>query len=206
MTELAIYGGTFAPVHIGHVRAAETFYSFVKPDKMLLIPTLIPPHKQIDFEDDPADRYEMLQLAFCEHPDFDKKIFLSDYELTAPPPSYTVNTLRHFSAPDTHITFLCGTDMFLTLDKWYKPREIMGLCRIAFMRRANESPKTEKKISEQIKNLTENYGADILILPGNPIEISSSEIRSGNDELRKKYLPEKVYKYINEKGMYKNDN
>ncbi len=205
MTELAIYGGTFAPVHIGHVRAAEIFYEFVKPDKLLLIPTLIPPHKQIDFLDDPADRYEMLRLAFCDHKDFGTKIFLSDYELNAPPPSYTVHTLRHFSAPNTRITFLCGTDMFLTLDRWYLPKEIMALCRIAFMRRANESAETEEKIARQYENLTKNYGADIVTLQGEPIEISSSDIRLGGDEFRKKYLPERVYRYVTEKGLYDNN-
>ncbi len=206
MTQLAIYGGTFAPVHIGHIRAAETFYEFIKPDKLLLIPTLIPPHKQIDFEDDPSDRFEMLRLAFESHPDFGKKIFLSDYELTAPPPSYTVQTLRHFSAPNTRITFLCGTDMFLTLDKWYQPEEIMRLCRIAFMRRAKETPETEEKIAFQTEKLTRNFGADIIILPGNPIEISSSEIRNGDDALRRKHLTENVYNFIKSKGLYKNDN
>ncbi len=205
MTELAIYGGTFAPVHIGHVRATEAFYEFVKPDKLLLIPTLIPPHKQIDFLDDPHDRFEMLRLAFCGHKDFGKKIFISDYELSAPPPSYTVHTLRHFSAPDTHITFLCGTDMFLTLDSWYQPKEIMKLCRIAFMRRENETPETEDKISRQYKNLTENYGADIVTIQASPIEISSSDIRLGGDNFRKKYLPEAVYRYIKEKGLYDNN-
>ncbi len=205
MKELAIYGGTFAPVHIGHVRAAEVFFEHVRPDKLLLIPTLIPPHKQIDFEDNPNDRYEMLRLAFGSHPEFGKRIFLSDFELNAPPPSYTVQTLRHFSAPDTHITFLCGTDMFLTLDKWYQPNEIMRLCSIAFMRRTKETPETEELISRQTKNLTQNYGADILILPGNPIEISSSDIRSGDDEFRRKYLPKKVYEYVTEKGLYKNE-
>ncbi len=205
MTELAIYGGTFAPVHIGHVHAANAFYELIRPDKMLLIPTLIPPHKQIDFLDDPHDRFEMLRLALCDHKDFGKKIFISDYELSAPPPSYTVHTLRHFSAPNTRITFLCGTDMFLTLDKWYQPEEIMKLCRIAFMRRASELPETEEKILLQHENLTKNYGADIITLQDEPIEISSSDIRMGGDEFRKRYLPERVYKYVREKGLYDNN-
>ncbi len=206
MVELAIYGGTFAPVHNGHVHAANTFYDFVKPDKLLIMPTLIPPHKQIDFADDPNIRYEMLKLAFSDHPDFGEKIFISDYELNAPPPSYTVYTLRHFASPDTKITFLCGTDMFLTLHRWYLPDEIMKLCRIAFMRRANETEETEAEIEKQYENLRNNYGAEIITLPGMPIEISSSDIRNGDDRLRKKYLPKKVFDFITEKKLYERNN
>jgi hypothetical protein len=95
--ELAIYGGTFAPVHNGHIHAARAFFNAVKPDRLLIIPTLIPPHKQLDFADDPQDRLNMLRLAFENEPEYGKKLFISDYELSAPPPSYTVNTLRHFA-------------------------------------------------------------------------------------------------------------
>ena len=76
MFELAIYGGTFAPVHNGHIHAANAFFNAVAPDKLLLIPTLIPPHKQINFKDVPSDRLTMLRLAFEDHPLYNKKIFI----------------------------------------------------------------------------------------------------------------------------------
>lgn len=202
MTELAIYGGTFAPVHNGHIAAANAFLSTVKPDKLLIIPTLIPPHKQIDFDDDPLDRLKMLHLAFDSHSLYGKKLFISEYELNSPPPSYTVNTLRHFTAPDTHITFLCGTDMFLTLHEWREPEEIMRLCTVALMLREAESPELSERAEAQTRFLTERYGADIIKINAPPVEISSSEIRGGSDAVRRKYLPRSVYEYIKEKKLY----
>lgn len=202
MRELAIYGGTFAPIHNGHIRAAEVFLKAVDPDKLLIIPTLIPPHKQITFKDDPQHRLNMLHLAFNSHPEYEKRIFISDYEINSPPPSYTVNTLRHFSAPDSRITFLCGTDMFLTIHSWYKPEEILKLSRIAVMMRNDRTPNESFAIEQQKKFLTSKYGADVITIDDDPIAISSSEIRNGSDEIRKKYLPPLVYDYILENHLY----
>lgn len=202
MKELAIYGGTFAPVHSGHLLAANAFFDAIKPDELLIIPTLIPPHKRIDFDDDPLDRLKMLHLAFDGHSEYGKRLFISEYELNSPPPSYTVNTLKHFSSPDTHITFLCGTDMFLTIHSWFHADEIMKLCTIALMKREAENAKITEKIKLQTEFLTESFGADIITIDVPPIEISSSEIRNGDDETRKKYLPPAVYDYIKEKKLY----
>ena len=205
MYELAIYGGTFAPVHIGHVHAAKCFFEAIKPDKLLIIPTLIPPHKQLDFKDNPKDRLEMLKLAFKDEDGYGERIVISDYELNAPPPSYTVNTLKHFSAPDTHLTFIVGTDMFLTLDAWKNPEEIFKLCTIALMKR-----ELGKEYSAQIdKKLTiyrNKYNADIKVLDFTPIELSSTAIRKMNSEEREKYLPKAVFDYIEEHRLYENDN
>lgn len=202
MKELAIYGGTFAPVHSGHLLAANAFFDAIKPDELLIIPTLIPPHKRIDFDDDPLDRLKMLHLAFDGHSEYGKRLFISEYELNSPPPSYTVNTLKHFSSPDTHITFLCGTDMFLTIHSWFHADEIMKLCTIALMKREAENTEITEKIKLQTEFLTESFGADIITIDVPPIEISSSEIRNGDDETRKKYLPTAVYDYIKEKKLY----
>lgn len=205
MYELAIYGGTFAPVHIGHVHAAKCFFEAIKPDKLLIIPTLIPPHKQLDFKDNPIDRLKMLKLAFKDEVGYGDKIEISDYELNAPPPSYTVNTLKHFYAPNTHITFLVGTDMFLTLDKWKNPEEIFKLCTVALMKREQYTDKTAH-IDEKLIFYNKKYGADIKILNFEPIEISSTDIRKASDCEKKKYLPSAVFDYVKEHGLYENNN
>jgi len=200
--ELAIYGGTFAPVHNGHVHAARAFFEAVKPDKLLIIPTLIPPHKQLDFSDDPTDRLTMLRLAFENEPEYGKKIFISDIEINAPPPSYTVNTLKALAREDQRITMLVGTDMFLTLHKWRSPEDLLSLCRVALMKRENENTDINAQIDQQLINLRNNYNADIIIIDEPPIEISSSDIRHASDDERKKYLPNAVYGYIKERGLY----
>ena len=101
MLELGIYGGTYAPVHNGHITAAEAFLEQAGLDKLLIMPTLIPPHKQLSYKDDPKDRLNMLRLAFEKHSEYGKRIFISDYEINSPPPSYTVYTLRHFADENT---------------------------------------------------------------------------------------------------------
>lgn len=204
MENLAIYGGTFAPVHNGHITAAKAFYSAVKPDRLLIIPTLIPPHKQITFKDNPSDRLNMLHLAFDGDDYFEGRLTVSDYELTAPPPSYTVNTLKHFSSPQRKLIFLVGTDMFVTLDKWRSPEEIFSLCTIALMQRENTSEKTSI-INQKTSEFRNVYNADIIFINSPAIEISSSDIRNGDDNIRKKYLPEKVYNYVKEHRLYENN-
>ena len=204
MKELAIYGGTFAPVHNGHIHAAKAFFEAVRPDELLIIPTLIPPHKQIDFSDDPTDRLNMLKLAFEDDPFFEGKLQVSDYELHAPAPSYTVNTLRHFKSSDTRITLLVGTDMFLTLDKWKESSEIFKLCRIAYMLRECDNSDKKAKVCEKQIYYRNNFQADIIYINASPIEISSSELRSADDDLKKKYLPDSVYEYVKERHLYDN--
>lgn len=207
MLELGIYGGTFAPVHNGHIAAARAFFEKAHLDRLLIMPALIPPHKQLDFSDDPHDRYNMLKLAFENEKQFGDRLIISDYELNSPPPSYTVNTLKHFAKDDTHLTFLCGTDMFLTLDTWHCPEKIFKLARIALMmREENASKEILKRVKEKKEEYLNRFNADILVIHAPAIEISSSKIRNGSDELRKKYLPQSVFDYISEKKLYEPQN
>ena len=202
-TRVGIYGGTFAPVHNGHITAAEAFLAQAGLDKLLIMPTLIPPHKQLSYKDDPTDRLNMLRLAFENHPKYNSRIFISEYEINSPPPSYTVYTLRHFTEESTHITFLCGTDMFLTLDKWKAPEEIFRLCRIAVMpREAEVSSELETSLKKQTEYYKKAFNADIIRITAPAIQISSSEIRAGSDEFRKEYLPKAVHEYIMEHKLY----
>lgn len=206
MFQLGIYGGTFAPVHIGHMAAAEAFLKEADLDRLLIIPTRIPPHKQIKYKDDPSDRLKMLQIAFMDNPEYGSRLQISDYELCSPSPSYTVYTLRHYTEPNTRITFLCGTDMFLTLDSWKEPQEIFRLCRIALMLREESSTvEQEGQIAERTEFYKRKYGADIIRINAPAIEVSSSMIREGDDGLRKKYLHKAVYDYITEHKLYANN-
>ena len=93
--------------------------------------------------------------------------------------------------------------MFLTLDKWRAPEEIFRLSRIAIMpRESTVSPELEIKLSEKSEYYRNYFGADIIRIASPAIEISSSAIRAGNDELRHRYLPEAVFKYVTEHRLY----
>ena len=121
---VGIYGGTFAPVHNGHVAAAKAFIEQMQLDILYVIPAAIPPHKQIDGSDDPMHRYRMCELAFFN----EEKVLVSDMEIKRGGKSYTVDTLRELSAPDRRLFLLMGTDMMLTLDTWRQSEEIFT-CR-----------------------------------------------------------------------------
>ena len=208
MTELGIYGGTFSPPHIGHIRAAHAFLEQVKPDKLMIIPTYISPHKTYTSANGGEDgeiRLEMLKIAF----DTDEngkcgKIEVSPCEIQEKRPSYTVYTLRRFTSPDTRITFLCGTDMFLTLETWFEAAEIFKLARIALIRREKHSDETEKQIKEATERFKEKYGADIIEVIAEPFEVSSTEIRDSlvTGENLDRFLPAKLANYIRENGYY----
>ena len=138
MKPIGIFGGTFAPPHNGHVAAVNAFLDGCALERLYVIPTAIPPHKRIGSSDNPSMRLEMLRLAFCDHPLYRKEggIFLSDYEILRADTSYTVNTLRHFAALYANpLIFLCGADMFVTLDRWYLAEEIFKLASIAYIPR-----------------------------------------------------------------------
>ena len=199
--KLGIYGGTFAPIHNGHVNAAECFYDEMKLDHLLIMPTFLPPHKEAAPGDNPEARLEMARLAFEGEK---RNITVSDYEIKQKGKSYTYLTLRHFTSPDTDITFLCGTDMFLSFHEWKRPDEIFSLCRVALIRREKSDAVTEEKISAAKESYIRDYSADIREIITEPVEISSSEIRTRILSSRdiKNLVPAKVYDYIAANHLY----
>lgn len=202
--KIGIYGGTFAPVHMGHVSAALAFLDCEKLDKLYVIPAGIPPHKAITWDDSSNDRYEMLELAFKDCAEYGKRIFISDYEISRAEKSYTVNTLRHFRGESENLVMLCGTDMFITLDNWYCAEEIFRLAEIVCARRENDVTSLEK-IEEKAKEYKSKFGARTRLLPLEPFEISSNEIREMviRGENAEKYLPSAVSDYVKTKDLYK---
>ncbi len=205
MKRVGIFGGTFSPPHIGHISAAKAFLNEIKLDTLLVIPTFIPPHKEMH-KIDPSHRLNMTRLAFSGEEGFNGSVTVSDYELKKQGVSYTFQTLEHFSAPDTRLFFLCGTDMFLTLDEWKNPARIFELSTIVLALREDITPQTSGKIARAKKYFEEKYSAEIIILENSPIEISSSELRDalalGKDT--HKYLTPDVYDYIKENKLYLN--
>ena len=193
--KLGIYGGTYAPVHNGHVGAALEFKRQFELDKLLIIPANLPPHKDMPKGDTPIHRLNMLRLAF----EGLKGIEVSTYELDKEGKSYSVETLGHFSSPDTDLYFLCGTDMLLCMHQWYKVEEIAGLATLVYTRRECDR-ELDGDIEAQIRMLKAEYGFRIAELKMNPLELSSTQIRNSGD--KKPYLPESVARYIEENELY----
>ncbi|MCI8590631.1 MAG: nicotinate (nicotinamide) nucleotide adenylyltransferase [Clostridiales bacterium] len=201
-SRLGIFGGTFSPVHKGHVGAAEAFIKSGMIDKLLIIPTLIPPHKQ-QASVLAEHRFNMLTLAFeklCSQ----EAVEISDYELQKGSISYTVETLKHFRPFCDHIKLLCGSDMFLTIDTWYHANELLHLCEIVYEQR-NGSMEESEQLAQKNKQLWRQYGVKSTPLPIEQIiNISSSEIREKliHGEDVSAYIDAKVLNYIKGNHLY----
>lgn len=196
---VGIYGGTFAPVHNGHVAAAKAFLSEMHLDLLYIIPAAIPPHKQTDAGDDPAERLAMCELAFAGM----ARVIVSDAEIARGGKSYTVDTLRALSGEDRRLFLLLGTDMMLTLDEWRDPAEIFRLCYPVYVRREND-PILTARIIEKNKEYVQKYGKPVRRLTADAVEISSTEIRAAVRAGRslEGLVPAAVARYIAERGLY----
>ena len=170
---VGIFGGTFSPPHVGHVQAASFFLSEIRLDRLIVMPANIPPHKRMLTGDDPLYRLRLSKAAFEGLSD---RVTVSDYEIRKAGVSYTAETLQAFSGPDVKLYFLVGTDMFLSMDTWYRPEEIFRLSTVVCALRSG-SPEDEEKVKEKAKEYRKRFGARIRILKGRPLEISSTEIR-----------------------------
>ncbi len=197
---VGIYGGTFAPIHNGHVQAAKLFMEQMRLDILMVIPAGIPPHKQVDMADEPYHRLRMCELAFA---DVDG-VVISDMEIRREGKSYTVDTLRELSAPDRRLLLLCGTDMVLTFDQWREYKEILSLCYPVYMRREGD-PILEKKIVEKLAKYYAESGKMFRRLIGDALVLSSTDIRrkvkAGEDIAG--LVPPAVAEYIAAHGLYR---
>lgn len=169
---VAIYGGTFSPPHIGHIRAAEAFQRALDPDRLLIIPSAKPPHKAPVHGAADADRLAMCRLAFSSIPSTE----ISDLELLRKGRSYTVDTLLSLSSRERRLVMLVGTDMFLSLDTWRRAEEIFALTEIAFIRRESD-PDMQTQLNRKRDEYTSRYGVCIHEITCDATVISSSELR-----------------------------
>ena len=197
---IGIYGGTFSPIHNGHVQAAKAFMEQMWIDVLFVIPTGESPHKQMSNGATAEDRLNMCRLAF-EGVD---GVVVSDLEIQRQGKSYTVDTLRFFSVnPEDRLFLLCGTDMMLTLDTWKDADEIFRLCYPVYIRREDDRS-LDSKIIAKISEYKQKYGRSIVKIVSEPIVVSSNSIR---EKLRagesvEGLLPTAVYEYIKNRGLY----
>lgn len=196
-----IYGGSFNPVHKGHVYLAETAMEEFNLDRIFFVPSRISPHKSSDEYVSGEDRLEMLRLATSEN----KNFYISDYELKNDRTSYSVYTAEHFRRkfPYDKLFLLIGSDMLMSFEKWYCFEKILSCATLCVVsRNENELDALRKKARE-----LSVYG-EILISSAPPEVISSTEIRKKLHENSdfSCYLDKKVVKYIISKKLYSGDN
>lgn len=197
--KLAIYGGSFNPPHLGHRAAALTVSERLQPDRLLVMPDHLPPHKDLP-EGSPSaeERFRLCELAFAGIPGLE----VSDAEIRREGVSYTADTVERLREryPEDEIFLVIGTDMLLCFDHWYRFRYLLEQCELAVLCRGDGE---REQVEEKAEQLRGDYGARVLILPHEPIESSSAEIRAllprrlGADQLQ-----EDVYAQIIRRRWY----
>ena len=198
---VGIYGGTFSPVHNGHVAAAKAFMEQMWLDILYVIPTGVTPHKDMKGNATAADRLEMCRLAF----EGVEGVIVSDLEMRREGKSYTVDTLRELYDPEGRLFLLMGTDMLLTLDSWREPDEIFRLCYPVYIRR-EEDAALDAAVVEKITAYQQKYGKVVRRIVAPAIQISSTDVRAAVAEgfPIEGAVPPSVADYIRERGLYRN--
>ena len=195
---IGIYGGTYSPPHIGHLRAAEYAIEACKLDRLLLIPTGVSPHKAMSAGAGTADRLQMLRLSAAQI----EKTEVSDIEILREGRSYTVDTLGTIREenPGAELVLLMGTDMFTSFLTWKDPERIMELATLAVFCRGERGE--QERIDAQKASL-EAIGAKIELVHNPVTAISSTDLRRmlvfGCAD---PFLMPGVGDYIREKGLY----
>lgn len=197
MKRVGILGGTFDPVHCGHMIIARAALEQYKLDKVLLMTSGDPPHKRGAYITPAPLRHEMVKLAAAG----EKGLVPFDYEIKKNEPSYTVNTLRELCRlnPDTEYFFIIGADSLRDFHEWYEPENIVKLCELLVYPRYSELG-----LSQLIKERKKQFDAKISALNSPIIDISSTELRKRALEGKsmRYFVPDAVWEYIKENGIY----
>ena len=206
MKRIGIMGGTFDPVHLGHLNIADQAYREYQLDEVWFMPSRIPPHKHGRRITSAEDRVAMVEAAISPYPWF----VCSDYELRREGGNtYTADTIRLLKQdyPDVEFYFIVGEDSVRHIESWYHPEYILKEIPLLAAQREDEEtlgPETDE-LTPLIKNLEEKYGARIGVLHCAEMDISSAEIRakieSGEDV--DKLLPPSVIDIIRTRHLYK---
>ena len=199
MERIGIYGGTFNPPHIGHIRAAGYAVDSLQLTKLLMIPSCISPHKTLpENSPTPEQRTQMLRLSVGNN----KKIEISDLELRRGSVSYTYETVAEIRKlyPNAEILLFMGTDMFLSFDSWKNPDLILQNAALAVFYRGdpNEIPKIQEK-----KAFFEEKGATVYLVENPVTEISSTDLRRMLVfDCARPFLSPGILEYIQANGLY----
>lgn len=196
---IGIFGGSFNPVHIEHIRVAEAAIASLRLDTLFVMPAYAPPHKQGKEIADDSVRLEACRIAFQEV----EKAVVCDYEIRKKGTSYTYLTCRHFRAlyPQAEIFWLLGTDMLRDFPTWKETQSILNDVTLAVCAR-NEK---EGWARTEFCTFREKFGREFEIVGYNGGDISSTKIRvlAGADEDIAPFVGEKVAAYIREKALYR---
>lgn len=194
---IGIYGGSFNPVHNGHIHLARTVADELELDRVYLVPSRISPHRSSGEYVSGEDRTAMLQLAAqC-----DERLFVSTYELDSDRVSYSIYTVEHFRRkfPDDELFLLVGSDMLMCFDSWYRFGDIMKEAALAVVSRNEGDIAQLEEKADQLRK----FGS-VTVSHADALEVSSTELRKkiAKNQDFTCYIDENVVQYIVQKGLY----
>lgn len=203
MSRIALFGGSFDPVHNGHVNLVRETAEKNSLDRVIVMPTFISPFKQEKKAADGEHRLEMCRIAFENIP----YVNVSDYELSRQCVSYSVDTVSCFykKYPEDELFFIMGSDMLLSFDKWHRYKDILKMCTIIAASRENGGSDIEFLRKKAVE--LSDFGR-VLVTEISAFELSSTEIREKilkNCDLSC-YMDKNVVKYIEENNVYRSVN
>ncbi len=206
---LGIFGGSFDPIHRGHVRPVQEARRRFGLDRVIYLPTANPPHKQ-EPETAPlapaAARYAMVELALLE----EEGLYVSDYELRPGRPSYTVETLEHFAArdPAAELFLLVGSDALAQLHTWRRWRDLLELAHLVVLTRpGNEIARLRPDLLPELRERLDRGAIDVIedVL----VDVSSTGIRTRlaegerDEAWMEHWMPSLVVHYIEKYAFYR---
>lgn len=199
MAKIGLLGGTFDPIHNGHLHLGISSKNQLGLSEVVYIPAGNPPHKT-SVRTDNEHRLNMIKLAISG----EAGLSVSDYEIKKKTRSYSVETIEHFinEFPEDEFVFILGEDSLDYIESWHDAKRLLTICPFAVLKRGGY----ETGILEKIRFLEEKYGADISLIEVEKMEISSSKIRemvSLGEDIGD-FVSYKVKDYIEKNGLYKN--
>ncbi len=200
--KLGLFGGSFDPVHRGHVLPVLEARERLELDQVIYLPTADPPHKPGRQFAPAHARYSMVELALLDEPDLQ----VSALELTPGRAAFTVDTVEHFEAeyPDAELHVLIGGDSFASLDSWGRWRDIVAMARIVVLVRPGwEIERTRRDLSPELARVAEGERVHFLANPA--VEVSSTDLRQRihrGEEIPAQVMPPLVLQYVRKYSLY----
>ncbi len=209
---IGLLGGTFNPIHLGHLRGAEEIREAFGLQEVIFIPAAIPPHKLAEEVIDAKRRFEMVRLATAPNPFFSA----TDIELSRPEKSYSIDTIRYFRERHPEVFFILGRDAFVEIETWKEFQHLFSLCNFIVMAR----PGSEETLSpsplpgplasvfrydQEVNGWIHTSGHALYFRTITGLDISSTKIREliGAGKSVRYLVPGEVEAYIQRYGLYR---